>query len=86
MNDLTQREQQVIAKLIHGCTNREIGVSLGLSEKTIKTHVTSILKKSRMNSRSKFIANQLWSKIRTLIQSQEISSNEGNRSDGGNRR
>jgi DNA-binding NarL/FixJ family response regulator len=42
---LTRREREVLALLAEGQSNREIGRSLGVSEKTIKTHVSSVLAK-----------------------------------------
>jgi DNA-binding NarL/FixJ family response regulator len=42
---LTRREREVLALLAEGRSNREIARSLGVSEKTIKTHVSSVLAK-----------------------------------------
>jgi len=41
---LTSRQEQVLALLGEGRTNKEIANNLGLSEYTIKIHVTAILK------------------------------------------
>jgi len=40
--DLTVREREVLAQLAVGRTNKEIGSRLGITEKTVKTHLTSI--------------------------------------------
>ncbi len=42
---LTRREREVLALLADGQSNREIGRALGVSEKTVKTHVSSVLAK-----------------------------------------
>jgi DNA-binding NarL/FixJ family response regulator len=42
---LTEREREVLAEIARGRSNREIARALVLSEKTVKTHVSSILVK-----------------------------------------
>jgi DNA-binding NarL/FixJ family response regulator len=42
---LTSREREVLALLADGQSNREIARSLRVSEKTVKTHVSSVLAK-----------------------------------------
>jgi DNA-binding NarL/FixJ family response regulator len=49
---LTAREAEVLALLAQGLTNREIGTRLHLAEKTIKHHVTHILTKLHVRSRT----------------------------------
>jgi DNA-binding NarL/FixJ family response regulator len=48
---LTPREHQILAILVQGRSNKEIGNSLYLSEKTIKHHLTNILQKLRVRNR-----------------------------------
>ena len=48
---LSARERQVLALVGSGLTNRDIAERLGLAEKTVKTHMTSIMKKLHVRSR-----------------------------------
>jgi len=41
---LTQRQVDVLARVCQGKTNKQIASELGLSEKTVKAHVTAIFK------------------------------------------
>jgi two-component system, NarL family, response regulator YdfI len=49
--DLTSRELQVLQLLAEGLANKQIAVSLGISENTIKFHVSSIYGKLGVNNR-----------------------------------
>lgn len=44
-NVLTAREQEVLVLLTQGMYNKEIAFELGISEKTVKNHVSNIFKK-----------------------------------------
>ena len=48
---LTEREQQVLALVAQGRTNREIGESLFMSPKTASVHVTHVLQKLGVSTR-----------------------------------
>ena len=48
---LSAREREVLAMLVDGRTNREIGAALFISEKTASVHVTHILDKMGVTSR-----------------------------------
>jgi len=50
---LTEREAEILAYIAEGMSNREIAAALYLSEKTVKTHVTHILKKLNLPDRTK---------------------------------
>jgi DNA-binding CsgD family transcriptional regulator len=49
---MTSREVEVLQLLATGATNKEISVGLFISEKTVATHVSSILRKLGVRSRS----------------------------------
>jgi DNA-binding NarL/FixJ family response regulator len=49
---LTSREREVLAELAKGRSNREIARALGVSEKTIKAHVSSVLAKLGVQDRT----------------------------------
>jgi two-component system, NarL family, response regulator LiaR len=49
---LTQRETEVLRALAQGLTNREIGRQLHIGERTVKTHVSHLLGKLGLQSRT----------------------------------
>jgi DNA-binding NarL/FixJ family response regulator len=49
---LSERETDVLRLLAHGSANKQIGLNLGIAEKTVKTHVSSILGKLGVQSRT----------------------------------
>ncbi len=48
---LTRREQQLVAMVGRGCTNKEIASELGLAEQTVKNHIHRVLRKVGVSDR-----------------------------------
>ncbi len=51
LDELTEREHEILELLAVGRSNKEIGYQLHLSEKTIKHHVSNILQKLQVRNR-----------------------------------
>jgi len=56
---LTPRQQEVLELILDGHSNKEIGYRIGISEPTVKAHVTAILKSHGVASRAKLLAEKL---------------------------
>jgi DNA-binding NarL/FixJ family response regulator len=56
---LTEREVEVLRLLAGGYSNREIGAALGVAERTVKNHVSSILAKLWVRDRTRAILKAL---------------------------
>jgi DNA-binding NarL/FixJ family response regulator len=52
LGDLTPRETEILALIVEGMSNREIGETLFLAEKTVKNYVSGILSKLGMKRRT----------------------------------
>lgn len=52
LDELTEREEEVLYFIAKGYSNRQIAKELIISEATVKTHVSSILKKLEVDSRT----------------------------------
>lgn len=55
-DDLTEREREVLALLVDGLTNREIADRLYISDSTVKTHVSNILSKLGVATRTEAVS------------------------------
>ncbi|EAG2276831.1 response regulator transcription factor [Listeria monocytogenes] len=56
---LTHRECEVLQLLTDGKSNRGIGETLFISEKTVKNHVSSILQKMKVNDRTQAVVTAI---------------------------
>jgi two-component system, NarL family, response regulator LiaR len=63
LEPLTPRELEVLGCLVTGLTNAEIAQQLGISQYTIKGHVSNILGKLAVNSRTEAVAYALRNNI-----------------------
>jgi DNA-binding NarL/FixJ family response regulator len=57
--DLTPREQEVLLCITKGRSNREIADELGIAEKTVRIHVSSVLDKMGVRDRTQATINAL---------------------------
>jgi DNA-binding NarL/FixJ family response regulator len=76
---LTRREQEILALLASGLANREIGQRLGIAEKTASVHVSNILGKLSVTSRTQAA---LQAAALGLVPRGDPASREGHRSHG----
>ncbi|WP_297555769.1 response regulator transcription factor [uncultured Actinomyces sp.] len=53
---LTPAERRIVGLISKGMTNAEIGEQLGISEKTVKNHITSLLSKMGLKRRTQVMA------------------------------
>jgi len=56
---LTPREREILTLLGEGLVNKEIGVRLGISEHTVKTHLAAIYEKLGASNRAEAVATGL---------------------------
>jgi DNA-binding NarL/FixJ family response regulator len=52
---LSPREVEVLEAIAQGLTNRAVGEALSISERTVKNHVSSILRKLAVNGRTQAV-------------------------------
>ncbi|HAN95048.1 MAG TPA: hypothetical protein DCQ17_05695, partial [Firmicutes bacterium] len=49
---LTTRELEILRFIVEGMSNKEIAAALYISEKTVKNHITSLLRKLNVEDRT----------------------------------
>ncbi len=55
LNDLTEREQEVLAHLADGASNQDIADVLSISHKTVARHRENIMRKLNLHSRTELV-------------------------------
>lgn len=63
---LTKREYEVLLLIAEGLNNKDIGTRLYISEKTVKNHVSNLLKKLELNDRVQATIFAYKNNIKTL--------------------
>ena len=54
-NPLSEREREVLQQVARGCTYKQVGAQLFISEKTVENHVRNILNKLHLSRRAELI-------------------------------
>lgn len=65
-SQLTKREYEILTLVADGLNNREIASALFISEKTVKNHVSNILKKIKVNDRTQAAIFAYRNKIKSI--------------------
>lgn len=63
---LTKREKEIFTLLISNKTTKEIAQTLGISEKTVRNHISNTMQKLGVKGRSQAVVELLRMKIITL--------------------
>lgn len=63
---ITEREKEVLQRVVEGCSNREIGLALSIAESTVKRHLHNILEKLQMQNRAQAAAYAVRTGLATL--------------------
>lgn len=66
MSLLTKREKEIFSLLLKTKTTKEIAIILRISEKTVRNHISNVIQKLGVTSRSSAIIELLKSKDLTL--------------------
>ena len=60
---LSEKEREVLVLLCKGNSNRDIGASLFITEKTVKSHITAILRKLGVKDRTQAVIKAIQQKM-----------------------
>jgi DNA-binding NarL/FixJ family response regulator len=56
---LTDREREIVIRVMQGMLNKEIAMQLGISEKTVKAHLRNIFRKLKVSRRAQLFRTSL---------------------------
>jgi NarL family two-component system response regulator YdfI len=62
-SELTEKEMIVLNKIVKGAASKEIAIDMGITERTVKAHLTNIYRKLEVNSRAEAVAYAIIRKI-----------------------
>jgi len=77
---LSARETEILNHIAGGLSNKEIAAKLGISEQTIKNHMSSILSKLKANDRTQAVVMAIhsgWISSRNIEPSELTTSDKG---------
>ena len=63
---LTKREKEIFTLLVNNKTTKEIAENLGISEKTVRNHISNAMQKLGVKGRAQAVVELLRMKIITL--------------------
>lgn len=66
---LSDREMEIVAGVAEGCSNKEIGQRCGISDQTVKNHLTAVLRKLGVSDRTEAVVIALrnrWLKLESI--------------------
>jgi DNA-binding NarL/FixJ family response regulator len=66
---LSEREMEILAGVAEGCSNKEIGRRCGISDQTVKNHLTAVLRKLGVTDRTEAVVIALrnrWLKLEAI--------------------
>jgi DNA-binding NarL/FixJ family response regulator len=66
---LSDREMEILAGVAEGCSNKEIGRRCGISDQTVKNHLTTVLRKLQVSDRTEAVVIALrhrWLKLESI--------------------
>lgn len=64
---MTKREEDVMNLLVQGMTNKKIGKAFGISDHTVRDHVSSLLKKHNAMNRVELVARYTSRTLSTVV-------------------
>lgn len=52
VKSLTKREKEILIQVVNGMSNKEVALNFGISERTVKNHISNIFKKIEVSDRT----------------------------------